>query len=473
MIVEMDLYYQIRSRYNDGESIRSIARKLGISRQTVKKYCRGDTHPDERKPYHRDSEVVTQEVIDFARACLEEDKKENLSKQWHTAKRIYDRLVFEKGFRGAESTIRKLVKTLRAEMDISPQADIPLEYDPGDAGQIDWGEATAYINGQKTKVQFFCGRLCNSCAIFVQAYYSQNTESFLEAQQKMFDFFGGVPLRLIFDNAKVAVKSGFGAHAAAQDDYAQLAAHYGFKPIFCNPSSGNEKGLVENLVGYIRRNVCVPLPRMKDLDELNAKLLEQCLKYQGHKVESRPEKVGEMLKEDRKSLQRMPRYIPDISKKAFPNVNRYCIVTFDKNRYSVPCKYRGKSVTVKGFPNYIEIWYEGKMIARHIRLYGSKEESLDLQHYLPILQQKGRAIRYARPVQRIVPVEFIDWMENQHLTAKEMVEKLEMCLEYGYEAVMRGDLIQTAESSISDPVTVESVDLSEYDGLCGKEVAVS
>ncbi|WP_197025158.1 helix-turn-helix domain-containing protein, partial [Butyrivibrio proteoclasticus] len=72
MIVEMDLYYQIRSRYNDGESIRSIARTLGISRQTVKKYCRGDTHPDERKPYHRDSEVVTQEVVDFARACLEE-----------------------------------------------------------------------------------------------------------------------------------------------------------------------------------------------------------------------------------------------------------------------------------------------------------------------------------------------------------------------------------------------------------------
>jgi predicted transcriptional regulator len=120
MIVETDLYYQIRSRYNDGESIRLIARKLGISRQTVKKYCRGDTHPDERKLYHHDSEVVTQEVIDFARACLEEDKKENLSKQGHTAKRIYDRLVFEKGFRGAESTIRNLVKALRAEMYVPP-----------------------------------------------------------------------------------------------------------------------------------------------------------------------------------------------------------------------------------------------------------------------------------------------------------------------------------------------------------------
>ena len=66
------------------------------------------------------------------------------------------------------------------------------------------------------------------------------------------------------------MKSGFGAQAAAQDDYSQLAAHYGFEPVFCNPASGNEKGLVENLVGYIRRNVCVPLPRVKSLDELNA-----------------------------------------------------------------------------------------------------------------------------------------------------------------------------------------------------------
>ena len=273
MIVEMDLYYQIRSRYNDGDSIRSIAKSLGISRQTVKKYCQGNTHPDVRKPYHREPEVVTQDVIDFVRACLKEDQEENLSKQWHTAKRIYDRLVFEKGFQGGESTIRNVVKALRIEMSISPQADIPLEYDPGDAIQIDWGEATAYIHGQKTKVQFFCGRLCYSHAVFVQAFYSQNMESFLEGQQKMFDFFGGVPSRLIFDNAKVAVKEGFGIHAKATDGYRAFAAHYAFKTEFCNIASGNEKGLVENLVGYARKNFMVPVPRVKSIDELNNNLL--------------------------------------------------------------------------------------------------------------------------------------------------------------------------------------------------------
>ena len=473
MVTEVDVYQEIRRLQLEGVvSKREAARRLGISRNTVKKYWEGDAVPWEKKTYEREPSVITPEVRNFIVTCLDEDDSEGVKKQKHTARRIYDRLVNECGFKGGESSIRRAVHELKLEKG-AQQVFVPLSFFPGDSAQIDWGEATVYMDGKRQKVNLFCARLCYSCAPYVIAYRKQNLECFLDAIIRTFKFFGGVPKRIIFDNAKVAVKSGFGAHAAAQDDYAHLAAHYGFKPIFCNPSSGNEKGLVENLVGYIRRNVCVPLPRVKDLDELNAKLLEQCLKYQGHKVESRPEKVGEMLKGDRKSLQKMPRYIPDISKKAFPNVNRYCIVIFDKNRYSVPCKYRGKSVTVKGFPNHIEIWYESKMIARHIRLYGSKEESLDLRHYLPILQQKGRAIRYARPVQHIVPVEFIDWMENQHLTAKEMVEKLEMCLEYGYEAVMRGDLIQAAEHPIPDPVTVESVDLSEYDGLCGKEAAVS
>lgn len=180
MVIEVDLYYRIRTLYNEGESIRSIARRLGISRQTVKKYCEGNTHPDVRKTYNRESDVITDDIRDFTRACLEEDRLMQLPKQKHTAKRIYDRLVSEKYFTGGESTIRNAVKALRIEFSVPPQADMPLEYEPGDAAQIDWGEA---IHGKKCKVQFFCGRLCYSCAIFVQAFYSQNLESFLEGQQ--------------------------------------------------------------------------------------------------------------------------------------------------------------------------------------------------------------------------------------------------------------------------------------------------
>lgn len=129
-----------------------------------------------------------------------------------------------------------------------------------------------------------------------------------------------------------------------------------------------------------------------------------------------------MLAEDQQYLQPMPRYTPEVSKKVFPTVSRYATVQFETNLYSVPCRYVGKSTTVKAYPNHIEVWIAGTLVTRHDRLFGHKKDSLDLQHYLPILAQKGRAIRYARPVQNAVPAEFLNWLERQKLTAKKMVD---------------------------------------------------
>ena len=115
--------------------------------------------------------------------------------------------------------------------------------------------------------------------------------------------------------------------------------------MFCNPCSGNEKGLVENLVGYIRRNVCVSVPRVKDLDELNDILLAKCVRYGDHRIDGRTEKVSAMLEEEHRELYPVPKYVPDISKKVFVRVNRYSVVTYDTNSYSVPCQYCGRQVT--------------------------------------------------------------------------------------------------------------------------------
>ena len=138
MKVEMDMYYLIRSYHNDGMSIRAIAKTLGISRQTVKKYCDGTTIPGNRKEYHRDSTIITDETRVFILSCFREDEQEGLAKQRYTAKRIYDRLVTEKGFTGGESTIRKAVNDLRKEHSVHPQADIPLKYAPGDEQGCQW-----------------------------------------------------------------------------------------------------------------------------------------------------------------------------------------------------------------------------------------------------------------------------------------------------------------------------------------------
>lgn len=471
MVTSLDVYKEIRRLQLEGvTSQRAAARQLGISRNTVKKYWEGNTVPWERKEYSREAAVMTPDVVRFIASCLDEDEREQVRKQKHTARRIYERLVEEQGFTGSESSVRNLVHDMRAARK-ETKAFVPLRFAPGEAVQIDWGEATIYLNGKKTVVNLFCARLCHSCAPYVIAYKRQNLESFLDAIVHTLQYYGGVPRRIIFDNARVAVKSGFGAHAAAQDDYKQLSAHYGFEPVFCNPASGNEKGLVENLVGYIRRNVCVPLPKVRDLEELNGTLLEKCVRYLDHRIEGRPANVGAMLAEDRQCLLPMPRYIPDVSKKMFPTVSRYSTVLFETNRYSVPCRYVGKITTLKAYPNHIEVWIGGTMAAKHDRLFGRREESLDLQHYLPILAQKGRAIRYARPVQNAVPAEFLNWLERQNLSAKETVDLLSRCADIGYAAVMCGVLPNRQEPVPDDSVTVPVVDLSAYDALCGKGVS--
>lgn len=280
----MEIYKQIRKMRLEGMSQRQIAATLHISRNTVKKYWDGNSVPWERKVYSRQPCILTQEVVAFVKKCLEEDSRSKSKKQHHTAKRIYDRLVAEWGFTGGETTVRRLVKELREKQQ---EAFVPLAFPPGDALQIDWGEATVYLEGVKTTVNLFCARLCYSDAPIVLAYRRQNEESFLDAPVRVFQYFGGVPKHVIFDNGKVAVKDGFGAHARKQAGYAALAAHYGFEAVFCNPASGNEKGLVEGLIGYIRRNACVPIPKAETIEDLNLMLEKKCIKYLSHQIQEK------------------------------------------------------------------------------------------------------------------------------------------------------------------------------------------
>jgi len=212
---------------------------------------------------------------------------------------------------------------------------------------------------------------------------------------------------------------------------------------------------------------------MSSLEELNGKLLEQCVRYLEHQVESRPRKVAAMLEEDQQALYPLPKYPLDVSKKTYPTVGRYSTVLFETNQYSVPCKYRGKNATLKAYPNTVEVWVNGELVAAHNRCLGKKQESLDLQHYLPILAQKGRAIRYARPVMNAVPGEFVDWMDSQHLKPKEMVGLLEQCLSEGYRAVMQRKTSEPPKLDFSNEVSVQLVDLGQYDRLCGREVSAS
>ena len=488
MIIEVDIYSAIRTRYSNGESIRSIAKGLGISRQTVKKYCEGSNHPEVRKPYQRESCVLTSDVNAFILNCFKEDENENLKKQKHTAKRIYDRLVAEKKFTGSYSSIRTAVRELRDERIVPPKSSVPLSYAPGEVIQIDWGEATIYLEGQKTKVYSFCARLCYSCDIFVQVYKAANEETFLEAQQLMFDFFGGIPRRLIFDNAKVAVKEGFGIYAKPQHRYLSFSAHYAFSLDFCNPASGNEKGLVENLVGYSRRNFLVPVPRVNDIEELNRKLWNACINYrEKHKVEHRSNPVKAMYQEEVKCLNAIPSFRFDTSKTAIAKVDDFSTVRYEKNNYSVPTKYLRKDVTVKGYANTVCILHEGSVIATYSRQYGSGNTKYRLEHYIDLLERKPRSVHNARPVKETLTKELLDWGSQLPGGNKEMVKLLRLCVDYGEDRILaikhiipehivptvdmvRTHLNEPVDSSIiylKNEISITKTDLRKYDEKYG------
>lgn len=149
MVITVDVYQEVRQRWLNGESQRSIARSMGISRNTMKKYCEGATVPWERKEYLRSPSVLTTEVKAIIEGCLAEDESEGTAKQNHTAKRIYTRLVTGKGFAGGETTVRAYVHELKGK---ASEAFVPLAFQPGDAMQIDWGEATIYLDGSKLTV---------------------------------------------------------------------------------------------------------------------------------------------------------------------------------------------------------------------------------------------------------------------------------------------------------------------------------
>ena len=469
MVITVELYQQIRQLRLAGHSQRQIASLLHISRNTVRKYWDGDTVPWERKEYDRPASVLTEDIRAFIEQCLQADEEEHIKKQTHTARRIYTRLVEEKGFTGGESTVRRYVQQLRSN---TPEVFIPLAFPPGEAVQIDWGEATIYLNNVKTKVNLFCARLCYSGAIFAAAYRRQNAESFLDALVKMLEYYGGVPHKVIFDNAKIAVKDGFGSHAKSQDYYAALAAHYGFEPIFCNPASGHEKGLVENLVGYMRRNVCVPVPRTTSMDELNQSLLDKCSSYFTHQIRGKSAPVGDMFQIEIESLYPLPGYRYDAAKRSIARVDRFSTVRFDTNNYSVPVQYCGQEVTIKAGPEQIQILSYGEKIAEHTRCLEHKQTIYSLEHYLPILSQKGRAIFYAKPVQDNIPPYFLDWLSRQNFTPKQLVEILYRCTQEGIDQVMSAPVISVKEAIIQDTVTVQIVDLTRYDSLYCRKAGV-
>ena len=256
-MLRMDQYGYIRTaRRVYGKSIRQIARETGHSRATIRKVLRKEPcgySPRRQQPYR-----VLGPHLDSIEMWLEADK-ERPRKQRHTARRIYDRLVTEQGFGGSETTVRRYVRGAKVRLGVGgAKAFIPLEPDLGQEAEVDWGTALAVISGEEARYKVFCMRSRFSGKHFVRLYPCGRQQAFFDAHIHGFSFFGGILPVLVYDNLTTAVRRVLcGRRRVEQEAFGRFHAYYNFTPRFCNPDSAHEKGGVEGLVGYVRRNYLV------------------------------------------------------------------------------------------------------------------------------------------------------------------------------------------------------------------------
>jgi transposase len=386
----------------DGMSIRQAAREFGLARKTIRKMLQFSLPPGyaRTKPVRRPKLGPWLGVID---QILEEDQSQP-KKQRHTAKRIWDRLKAEHGFPGGYTVVKDYVRQARAR---HQEVFVPLAHPPGDA-QADFGEAVVVIGGLEQKGHFLCMDLPHSDDSFVMVFPAENTEAFLEGHNQAFAYFQGVPRTILYDNTGIAVKpiTG-GGERKPTDAFSGLQSHYLFAAKFGRPGKGNDKGNVEGLVGYARRNFMVPVPRAATWEELNAQLREQCRKRREQRVWGHRKTIGERFQRDREKLLPLPPAPYEACERRTTRASSQALVRYETNDYSVPVAYGHCPVLVKAFVWEVMIASGSEVIARHPRSYGREEMIFDPLHYLALLEQKSNALDQAAPLQGWqLPAEF-------------------------------------------------------------------
>jgi transposase len=384
-----------RMYYLEHQSGRQIAKTLGISRQSVAKALQTDIAATYTLSKPREAPQLGP-----YKARLDELLNENRRlprKQRYTAHKIFQLLQTE-GYAGSESSIQGYAVHWR-KAQRRPATFLPLEFEPGQDAQVDWGEAQAVIAGVPQTVQYFVMRLNYSRRSFVMAFPAQKQEAFFEGHVRAFEHFGGVPHRLSYDNLRTAVKIlVHGRIREEQRAFVAFRSYYLFESHFCTPAQGHEKGGVEHSVGFSRRNFMVPIPHATSFEELNAHLLAECQRDDVRVVQGQSMSIGEAWQAERAYLHPLPQRPFACCVTRVAHLTPYSQVIYDTNRYSVPVEQARRELVVKAYPFRIDILHESQVIASHPRCYGHEQDIFDPLHYLALLEQRPGAFEYARPL---------------------------------------------------------------------------
>jgi len=374
----------------EGRSQRQVAKDFGMSRVTVRKYV------EEAVPIRKESAPRARPVWDKVSARVEallaESAQWTGGKQQLTATRLHELLVGEGHTVGVTLVKAAVAEWKRRRREVF----VPLTYRPGDLAEVDFFEVLVDSDGMRRKAWLFLMRLMYSGRDFAWIYERQDQISFLDGHVRAFAHFGGVPARMAYDNLRAAVvRILVGGERALTMRFAALASHYLFEPCFCRPGEGHDKGGVEARGKALRRQVLVPIPNGRTLDEINQTLLARMDARLEMGRDLAGETIGTRFAAETSHFRALP--TPFVAETTtVVTVSPRALVRLDGAVYSVPCRWAGLDlVTRLGATTVTIVGRDGTRIVHPRKRFGQR--SIDYRHYLPELARKPQALRQVLP----------------------------------------------------------------------------
>lgn len=396
MHTDMELWSEIRRRVLTKElSKRAACREYELGWWTLAKILEHAEPPGYRREKPRQRPKL-EAFLPIIQQILQDDTQAP-KKQRHTAKRIWERLRDEHAFGGGYSSVKQAVRQWKLSR---REVFLPLSHPPGEA-QVDYGEATVIVAGESKKVALFVMTLPYSGALFVQVFPRECTETFLEGHRRAFEYLGGVPRRISYDNSAIAVIEVLkGRERKLTREFLRLESHYLFEHHFCLARRANEKGHVERLLGCARKSFLVPVPQVESLSVLNDALRLQCQRDLEHRTRGRVGTKGQLLADDQAAFLTLPTQAFEARRIEQSTADAESLVRFDCNSYSVPVRYAHRRLTVVATVEEVRLVSGDQLVARHGRCWEKEKFIYNPVHYLALLERKPGGLDYARPLEQ-------------------------------------------------------------------------
>ena len=435
-------------------SIREISRRTGLSRNTVAKHLAADTIEPKFATPDRPSKLdpFAEKLAGWLKTNAGRPRKER-----QTLKKMHADLV-SLGFTGSYNRVAAFARQWRAERQREQQTTgrgtfVPLAFRPGEAFQFDWSEDYAVVGGDRMKLQVAHIKLSHSRAFLLRAYPLQTHEMLFDAHWHAFRVFGGVPERGIYDNMRTAVdRVGRGKERQVNIRFLAMANHYVFAPEFCNPAAGWEKGQVEKNVRDSRHQMLQSMPNFPDLAALNVWLEQRCIALWHETAHGTfPGTIADVWAEERAALMPLPVAFDgfvEVSKRVSPT----CLISFERNRYSVPASFANRPVSLRVYPDRLIVAAEGNVLCEHTRVIERSHKHpaktiYDWRHYLAVVQRKPGALRNGAPFRELPSAfrQLQDQMLRKPGGDREMVDILALVLHHDEQVVLTAVELALAE----------------------------